>query len=166
MGFTNNIHHSNFQPTHYPGNGRIWTLGKAATIRAAHKGLYIMRVCLKQIACKHIVYQFCGKMGRKACGINFAIADDTTKDSFLAAKSDALQIASIKAYKNFAIDVPDGLDITDLTLLSSGARRFLLLLPQRLCVNLGRHFLQHFMGSAVSRKHRFFCPCAAGWPCG
>lgn len=37
----------------------------------------------------------------------------TTKDSFLAAKSDALQIAPIKAYKNFSIDVPDGLDISD-----------------------------------------------------
>lgn len=37
----------------------------------------------------------------------------TTKDSFLAAKSDALQIAPIKAYKDFSIDVPDGLDISD-----------------------------------------------------
>jgi len=31
----------------------------------------------------------------------------------LAAKSQALQIAPIKAYKNFSIEVPDGLDITE-----------------------------------------------------
>ena len=37
----------------------------------------------------------------------------TTRDSFLAAKSQALQIAPIKAYKNFSIEVPDGLDITE-----------------------------------------------------
>lgn len=37
----------------------------------------------------------------------------TTRDSFLAGKSQALQIAPIKAYKNFSIEVPDGLDITE-----------------------------------------------------
>ena len=36
-----------------------------------------------------------------------------TKEAFLAGKSDALQVAPIKAYKNFSIDVPDGLDISD-----------------------------------------------------
>lgn len=37
----------------------------------------------------------------------------TTKEAFLSGKSDALQVAPIKAYKNFSIDVPDGLDISD-----------------------------------------------------
>jgi len=37
----------------------------------------------------------------------------TTRDSFLAAKSQALQVAPIKAYKNFSIEVPDGLDISE-----------------------------------------------------
>ena len=37
----------------------------------------------------------------------------TTRDGFLAAKSDALQITPIKAYKNFSVMVPDGVDIAD-----------------------------------------------------
>ncbi|MGB1394512.1 MAG: DM13 domain-containing protein, partial [Candidatus Puniceispirillaceae bacterium] len=37
----------------------------------------------------------------------------TTRDGFLAARSDALQIAPIKAYKNFSVRVPDGVDIAD-----------------------------------------------------
>ena len=37
----------------------------------------------------------------------------TTRDGFLAVKSDALQIAPIKAYKNFSVMVPDGVDIAD-----------------------------------------------------
>ena len=36
-----------------------------------------------------------------------------TKEAFLAGKSDALQVAPIKTYKNFYIDVPDGVDISD-----------------------------------------------------
>lgn len=37
----------------------------------------------------------------------------TTRDEFLAAKSDALQIAPIKAYKNFSVMIPDGVDIAE-----------------------------------------------------
>lgn len=37
----------------------------------------------------------------------------TTRDGFLAAKSDALQIAPLKAYENFSVLVPDAVDIAD-----------------------------------------------------
>jgi len=35
-----------------------------------------------------------------------------TKNEFLPVKQDALQIAPIKAYKNFSVTVPDGLDLS------------------------------------------------------
>lgn len=36
----------------------------------------------------------------------------TTKEGFLAAKSEALQVAPIKAYQNFSVDVPEGVDVS------------------------------------------------------
>ena len=45
--------------------------------------------------------------------LNLTKGQYTTKEAFLSGKSDALQVAPIKAYKNFSIDVPDGLDISD-----------------------------------------------------
>ena len=36
-----------------------------------------------------------------------------TRDGFLVAKSDALQIEPIKAFQNFSVMVPDRVDIAD-----------------------------------------------------